>query len=212
MSPVRDTPILTIPHHLLLEILRRLPPKDVLRCMFVSPAWYKYIYSAEFFTLYYGAQCLYIHHYRNGRELAQSSMEDNILAAHPLFHFPPVPFEGYSDHEICFTDTCDGLICLYGKHGSRIFKICPWNPSIGRAVSLPLPESITPGLRRWVFGFGLSSNVGEYKVVSIIYKLQRRGGSGHFPIAAHLYQYPDGGGWRSIDAIATQPKPKNSPT
>ncbi|KAL6531844.1 hypothetical protein OROMI_028207 [Orobanche minor] len=172
----------------------------------LSYAFSKYISSAEFFALYSGAECLYIHHFGNGRELAQSSMEDNISVAHQLFHFPPVPFrlEGYSDHEISFAGTCDGLICLYGKHGSRIFKICVWNPSIGRSVSLPLPESITPGLRRWVFGFGRGSNVGEYKVVSIIYKLQRRGGSGHFPIAAHLYQYPDGGGWRSIVALAIQ--------
>ncbi|XP_052181421.1 F-box protein CPR1-like [Diospyros lotus] len=190
-----------LPQELLVEILKRLPAKSLLRFRSVSKSWRSTISSPEFITLHRN------HNINNTRVLV--SYYPSELRA--LLHYDNDAFELDTKIEFPFerlsryyriVGSCNGLICVGCNLVSCASDLFLWNPSIRRILTLPTPGITfkSHGAYMLALGFGFDSKRRDYKVVRIVY-LQGRNGFNKVPPEVELYELSTGT-WRGISIVA----------
>ncbi|XP_055962125.1 F-box protein CPR1-like [Mercurialis annua] len=155
-----------LPLEMIADILRRLPPKNLLCCRSVSKPWRSLIDSPTFIYLHLSHS---LHTASNlsiilkNSELYSLSFDSPHrikLLDHPLMCY---------NHSIKILGSCNGLLCI----SNIVDDIALWNPSIRTYRVLPyLPVELKRyfgmcSCRVSVFGFGYDCVFHDYKVVRI---------------------------------------------
>ncbi|KAL9226246.1 hypothetical protein vseg_002078 [Gypsophila vaccaria] len=167
-----------IPEHLLIEILSRLPVKDLLRFKAVSKSWYEIIKSSHFITKhlrnYYDddsnwRDCLIVQYSvtqageLNVFELLIANKKNRALA------YQEIDTPVYNTY-LC--GPCDGIYFLW-CFDLLSPKRSMWNPALNEFIILPdIPweSKITArsAFIRESYGFGYDSKTKDYKVILIL--------------------------------------------
>ncbi|XP_021735484.1 putative F-box protein At3g10430 [Chenopodium quinoa] len=162
-----------LPENLIIEILSRLPVKDLLQFKSVCKSWHAIISSPNFISKhlnnYYNndeswRRCILVQYYVTHAELQLYELlldeSHRVLADEVLYSMPM-----YSSY-IC--GPCHGLYYLYQYDSSGRAL---WNPAINEFKPLPkiickpdLPSEFTYASNE-VYGFGFDPVSGDYKVV-----------------------------------------------
>ena len=158
-----------IPFEIQSEIIKRLPVKSVLQCRSVSKLWKSLIDSSQFIKSYHICKTQQHHHlfvrYNLANEVKYVSIVDDdtfptqkssLTIPHPvslLRHVEPV-------------DSGNGLLCFYcSRPDGRIAVL--WNPSVGKTVDIPIPNSLLRPVGLTTIGFGVCPNTSDPKLVRI---------------------------------------------
>ncbi|BAT94597.1 hypothetical protein LR48_Vigan588s001700 [Vigna angularis] len=144
-----------LPHEILTEILRRLPPKSLLRFTTVCKSWRSLITHPSFISL----------HHRHSSSVLLLQFSNRFILPHRHHHpsttlrLPSLPHHDYS-----VVSFCNGLVCVaYGEHCQTVI-VC--NPCIRRFVTLPAPLQY-PCYYTSNVALGFDSSKCDYKVVRI---------------------------------------------
>ncbi|GER29420.1 F-box and associated interaction domains-containing protein [Striga asiatica] len=175
-----------IPEDLLLEILLRLTVKDLLRFKSVCKRWYSIIRNPDFvnqhFTHKSNQEYLLIRHYRY-------DLEQYAFAMYLDENFSK--YEEPDNLQLPFTVSAlmgpiNGVFWAAGISGHMALL----NPATRqfKPISLLLPD-IPPYLSLYdhLFGFGLDSRSGDYKVISIQYYWNGETDMAHHPCIISVY-------------------------
>ncbi|KAL2938992.1 hypothetical protein RDABS01_022441 [Bienertia sinuspersici] len=166
-----------LPENLIVEILSRLPVKDLLQFKSVCKSWYSIISSPNFITkhlknYYYNPNndswkdCLLVQYYVTHAELQLYELfvdeTRRVLANEVLYSMPMYSSYVYGP--------CDGIyyVYQYDSNGRAL-----WNPAINEFRTLPriiskphLPSNLTYASNE-VYGFGVDPLTRDYKVVVV---------------------------------------------
>lgn len=164
-----------LPENVIVEILSRLPVKDLLQFKSVSKLWYAIISSPGFVSKhlknYYNNggsdnDCLLVQYYVSHAELQLFELlvdeTPRCLADEVLYEMPMY------GSQVC--GPCDGIYYLYNYDGA---ERALWNPALNELKVLPsiitkpnLPSNLTYA-KNEVYGFGYDQATEDYKVVVI---------------------------------------------
>ncbi|XP_019159140.1 PREDICTED: F-box/kelch-repeat protein At3g23880-like isoform X2 [Ipomoea nil] len=200
------------PEELLIEILKRLPVKSLLRFTAVSKSWYFIITSPAFISAHR-------RHHRNGnsatnllllRRYDKSYNEEKYSVLDDTDHQLLTLDNSF---QLSFPISCgigyfrtvgfyNGVFCLSDDYFSDWHTVTLWNPSIRKLRALPCP-SIRPAYPfRFVLGFGASPlSDDDLKVVRVVY--ERKGvhlDECRIPPEVEIYSLSTGL-WKRITAI-----------
>ncbi|KAJ9551777.1 hypothetical protein OSB04_015822 [Centaurea solstitialis] len=189
-----DSSVEDLPTELTIDILSRLPVKTIINCKLVCKKWRNLVSDTVFVKLHLfrSPTCLIIHQHldirlpwnlifpNNPGTLKLVEIEDKV-DHHRLHTDPPMSLDlslppVLHNTIIWHIGSVNGLICLrQSSHKLNLFYdtyIC--NPVTREYMLLPRQCSHTPGE---VYGFGVSSLKGEYKVIRTFQaKVVRNGG------------------------------------
>ncbi|XP_071734304.1 F-box protein CPR1-like [Rutidosis leptorrhynchoides] len=136
-----------IPFHIQVNIIKMLPVKSLIRSRSVSKAWKALIDSSEFVAHTLTRRSNQQHHLMVryidvlDREIkyvlvADDDNDDTLLPQQHEIE-PLNQIEGST-----VAGTSDGLLCFYGTVDSGLYKAVIWNPSIRKAVDVPMPNML----------------------------------------------------------------------
>ncbi|KAJ9551811.1 hypothetical protein OSB04_015856 [Centaurea solstitialis] len=169
-----------LPVELTIDILSRLPVKTIIHCKLVCKKWRDLVSDSSFVNLHLSRSPtgFVVHHkprvYRNGYlppgTLKWVEIEDKV-DHHHLYHDRLLSFDLnlvliLDDAQMRHVGSFNGLICLWQyslKYNLDDTYIC--NPITREYMLLPRQHSPTDGFPEVVYGFGVSSLTGEYKVI-----------------------------------------------
>ncbi|CAJ2638502.1 unnamed protein product [Trifolium pratense] len=155
----------TLPFDLIIEILSRLPVKQLLQLRCVCKSWKSLISDPKFAKKHLALSTTYSLH-GIGRnyycpELVLKSYSLNSSVSIAQIH---LPLKGY----VRVLGSCNGVLCLGEEEdGGDLFLVRLWNPSIRKFKELPpvrKPHSYQLGMR----GFGYNPISDNYKVVVVL--------------------------------------------
>lgn len=153
------------PEDILVEILKRLPAKSLVRFRCVSKVWQRLLTSPNFVRAH-------LRRIRSESHLGVASRiilaryGDSLLSVDPHkevsqqaleLDFPMLPYFPYY-----VKGHCDGLLCVVINDGAQGFLLL-YNPSINEYRKMPLPPNFRS--TREVFGLGFDSSSQDYKIV-----------------------------------------------
>ncbi|KAJ9536590.1 hypothetical protein OSB04_un000239 [Centaurea solstitialis] len=191
---------------LTMDILSRLPVKTIFHCKLVCKKWRNLVSDSSFVNLHLSRSPtgLIIHHTDQGTfkwvEIVDNVDHHHLHEDYPRSHslyMSPV----YQHYLMYQTGSVNGLICVcpYSRKTNHDDAyIC--NPVTREFVILPRQRFWIEGLLEVIYGFGVSSLTGEYKVVRAY---QAKGvQNGHKParpsvLEAEVYTLGTGH-WRSL--------------
>ncbi|KAJ9551603.1 hypothetical protein OSB04_015648 [Centaurea solstitialis] len=195
-----------LPEELTMDILSRLPVKTIFHCKLVCKKWRNLVSDSSFVNLHLSRSPtgLIIHHTDQGTfkwvEIVDNVDHHHLHEDYPRSHslyMSPV----YQHYLMYQTGSVNGLICVcpYSRKTNHDDAyIC--NPVTREFVILPRQRFWIEGLLEVIYGFGVSSLTGEYKVVRAY---QAKGvQNGHKParpsvLEAEVYTLGTGQ-WRSL--------------
>ncbi|CAB4261627.1 unnamed protein product [Prunus armeniaca] len=161
-----------LPPELILDILLRLPHKDLIRSLCVSKAWYAFIHDQRFIKAHLqrsietNSALLSILIWSDNPEDAPSgffslTFRDNetIGAAVRTEH----PFKYADNYTDILGNSVHGLVCI---RNCVDWEIALWNPSIQKLKKIPFPSFEKPQFTAY-YGFGYDSVHDDYKVAGI---------------------------------------------
>ncbi|CAJ1976641.1 unnamed protein product [Sphenostylis stenocarpa] len=143
------------PRGVLQEILRRLPPKTLLRFTIVCKSWRSLITHPSFISL----------HHRNSPSFLFLQFSNHFILPHrhsstaPALRLPSFPH--YDFPNVSF---CNGLLCM--AYGYQCQHVIVCNPSVRRYVTLPAPLQL-PCFYTANIALGFDPSKCDYKVVRI---------------------------------------------
>ena len=168
------------PEELVADILARLPPKSLMRFKCVQQSWNALFKTRSFVTEHLHASSLHkclmifedsgdlsLHHHKLG--MKQLMWDENTS-------MPPqdVPFPFTMDNVsyIFPYGPCNGIFLLSIYYKDHCGKLMLWNPETKEVKDIPPPDHYPPcydlKTDSLSFGFGIDSNTGDYKVVSLL--------------------------------------------
>ncbi|CAN6561868.1 unnamed protein product [Malus baccata var. baccata] len=169
------------PPELIFEILLRLPPEDLLRCLCVSKSWNATIHDKNFIkshlqrsiqTNSFGSLFVYVGFYHDGRKLKFSTIynDGTIEQATGIGQSPLQDVEGRIPFPYTLV-SCNGIICIRTETVDKVEEFVLWNPSIQKFKKIPSPTFEQPPssdihLHRH-YGFGYDSANDDYKLLGI---------------------------------------------
>ncbi|KAK7356566.1 hypothetical protein VNO80_15840 [Phaseolus coccineus] len=141
------------PHEILLEILRRLPPKTLLKFTTVCKSWRSLITHPSFISLH--------HRHSPSFLLLQFSNRFVLPHRHPstILRLPSSPHRDFP-----VVSFCNGLVCL--AYGDQCQTVIVCNPCIRRFVTLSAPLQY-PCYYTSNVALGFDPSKCDYKVVRI---------------------------------------------
>ncbi|KAK9007051.1 hypothetical protein V6N11_019379 [Hibiscus sabdariffa] len=158
-----------MPVEVIVEILKRLPVKSLVRCRSVCKSWNTLISHPSFISVHLQASlsnntsflllgCLK----KEGLEYSLHHDNDGFGKFKQL-PFPP-PFGCVSDSQV--VGSCNGVICvhLYPYDDDEEFRFVLWNPSIQKYIFLPQPRLSFSEAADFNVGFGFDSRTDDYKL------------------------------------------------
>lgn len=158
-----------LPEDVTVDILCRLPVKDLVRFKAVSPRWRALIESSEFAKLHLNrsiqtrANLGLILRDEHLHAVDFDSLDGTVQAVE--LHYHPLRCQDYSTK---VWGSCNGIICLSNSFDSVVL----WNPSTRKYRKLP--DSSVELEEKWryyenrIYGFGYDSVSDDYKVVRIV--------------------------------------------
>ncbi|KAM1049371.1 hypothetical protein ACFX2I_028397 [Malus domestica] len=169
------------PPELIFEILLRLPPEGLLRCLCVSKSWNATIHDKNFIkshlqrsiqTNSFGSLYVYAGFYHDGRKLKFSTIynDGTIEQATGIGQSPLQDVEGRIPFPYTLV-SCNGIICIRTETVDKVEEFVLWNPSIQKFKNIPSPTFEQPPssdiyLHRR-YGFGYDSANDDYKLLGI---------------------------------------------
>ncbi|XP_057732882.1 putative F-box protein At1g32420 [Arachis stenosperma] len=160
-----------IPEEIVANILRRLPPKSLIRCTAVSKSWRDLILTPSFISLHLRhSPPLLLLQLCNERSHPSPSP---CAVRYSLRHDDPfLSDSGYTlilpptalYREFSVVGLCHGLVCITAGHHCHSLVIC--NPSLRRYVSLPRPRHYR-SLYTATVAFAFDPLHQDYKVVRL---------------------------------------------
>ncbi|XP_065869982.1 F-box/kelch-repeat protein At3g23880-like isoform X2 [Euphorbia lathyris] len=169
-----------IDEELLTEILKRLPPKSLLKFRSVSKSWYSLITNPSFISIHTKHTTIstpnspksLLRHYSWIHKQEQYSIHGGISTSSSSDNHLVFPFKSYSQYfEII--GSCNGLVCLSDSHRINSHTIILWNPAIRKSLILPSPSITLNQIYMFVLGFGFDFKSSDYKVVRVVYRMRR---------------------------------------
>ncbi|KAH7842819.1 hypothetical protein Vadar_009539 [Vaccinium darrowii] len=169
-----------LPPELLINVLKRLPVKTLLRFRSVSKEWYSLITNPYFITQHLDRSlaaphtlvryCTFKPNQNPYSGIEHYSVRFDNNTAFDEYAKPECPFTSFG---FCFriVGSCNGLICLLDTFEGDVHNLLLWNPLIGKSVAVPRPEvSFTSGQCPdfCTYGFGFDESRNDYKVVAIM--------------------------------------------
>ncbi|KAJ1410226.1 Quinoprotein amine dehydrogenase, beta chain-like [Sesbania bispinosa] len=157
------------PYDVLINILKRVPVKSLIRFKCVSKDWWNLIESPYFTAqhLHYSSEnnlCLLLQRILPPREpyrpIAPSS--SCLIAPDLNVHNPP-QFAPPTGRVI---GSCNGLLCVSDDTDHCLKFLSLWNPATRQVRKVP-PETLIDVRNYFYFGFGFSPVVNDYKIVRI---------------------------------------------
>ncbi|WMV28449.1 hypothetical protein MTR67_021834 [Solanum verrucosum] len=149
-TPTCTTTDSEIPNEIITDILLRLPPKSLLKCMSVSKSWHQLISSPDFVNTHLKLNSIHrvlfpgINGNFNFSSLLPSTVQMGSIALISSV-----------------VGTTNGLICLYNYKG----EIYIWNPTISKSKKLlNLPWNSSFYMK---YGFGYDESRDDYKALFI---------------------------------------------
>ncbi|KAJ9552326.1 hypothetical protein OSB04_016371 [Centaurea solstitialis] len=197
-----------LPTELTIDILSRLPFKTIIQCKRVCKIWRNLVLDSSFVNLHLSRSPtgLVIHEIANDQHLDPGIL--NWVETH-LHHDPlmsldlnMVPF--LKSSIIDQMGSANGLIFLSQNSQYRIDDAHICNPVTREIMILPSPRYHTRGSATVVYGFGVGSLTGEYKLVRIFHgKIPLNGNeSGEYKTVLEAEVYTLGTGqWRSVGRV-----------
>ncbi|CAL8989764.1 unnamed protein product [Prunus brigantina] len=164
----------TLPPELILDILLRLPPKDLIRSLCVSKAWYAFIHDQRFINAHLlrstetNSLTILITSYQRRSpppsDLFSLPFSDNNTSGIAVKAEKPFKFPDAYDLLRLSAHSVHGLFCIHSKD-ERYMAL--WNPSIQKLKKIPLP---TFGNRKRypLYGLGYDSVNDDYKLVGMV--------------------------------------------
>ncbi|KAM1815190.1 hypothetical protein ACFX11_028767 [Malus domestica] len=197
------------PPELIFEILLRLPPEDLLRCLCVSKSWNATIHDKKFIkshqrsiqTNSFGSLLVTAGNSHDGRKLKFSNIynDGTIERATGIGQSPLLDVEGWTRFPYTLV-SCNGIICIRTETVDKVEEFVLWNPSIQKFKKIPSPTFEQPPssdlyLHR-SYGFGYDSANDDYKILGIARFFVK----GDLNIAVHQYQIYSlkSNSWRKI--------------
>ncbi|XAR64919.1 hypothetical protein NMG60_11008816 [Bertholletia excelsa] len=174
----------SLPPELLLDILVRLPVKYLLRARCVCKSW-MFLIRSPAFVYAFNNRALVHSESKNPLLLYRYYSEDDGADHYGLCYENRLFFAEFSEIKFPFRSAnkffrivgyCNGLMCLTDDIPSFTDTVIIWNPSIRKSVTLPGSPSIemrSGEVFNYVVGFGIDGINDEFKVVRIIYLLER---------------------------------------
>ncbi|KAK9016784.1 hypothetical protein V6N11_079278 [Hibiscus sabdariffa] len=154
-----------MPVGVIVEILKRLPVKSVVKCKSVCKSWNTPISHPSFISTHLQASLsnntpfLLFSYWENGKENYFLHYDNDGFDEFKQLQFPVFVCDSYS----FVLGSCNGLICL--RFWNVVSKFILWYPSIQKYISLPrLRISNDVHIN---FGFGFDSRTNDYKLVII---------------------------------------------
>ncbi|CAI9285588.1 unnamed protein product [Lactuca saligna] len=154
---------------LIVNILKRLPPKSLLRSRSLCKKLYSYICSPDF---------IHIHTFQSQQKLlfrhgsSYKNEEPDFYTFHGEDELPLCLERGYIGmtavefpfrRDFCIIGSCNGILCVFDYLEAKCISL--WNPSIRR--KLTLPDCPHRSFSRVHTGFGFDPITNDYKIVSI---------------------------------------------
>ncbi|KAL0443799.1 UNVERIFIED_CONTAM: putative F-box protein [Sesamum latifolium] len=166
---------------IIINILRRMPVKALLRCTSVCRSWYILITSPEFISthLNFAADSkkrtpflLLRRRVRNSERYGLYS-DNESFSQISTFEFPFRSINSWFTIVGC----CNGLLCLSDDRVYYMHTVILWNPCIKKSVLLPKPNLIYSSYGSFIqtLGFGFDPIASDYKVIRITYVDSGRG-------------------------------------
>lgn len=187
-----------LPTEIVIEILKRLPVKSILRFTLVCKLWYSIITNPNFITIH-------LNHNRNNNNLLVRFYTNNDRKEHYLL-LPDVEKFDENSVELEFPfyssigyfriiGSCNGLICLCDDYFQDAENVIIWNPCVRKSITLAFPEK-PPNPYMCVIGFGFDSSKNVFKVVRVVYEKECLN---QLRVPPDVEVYEQGGlGWRTI--------------
>ncbi|GMI65505.1 CONSTITUTIVE EXPRESSER OF PR GENES 1, CONSTITUTIVE EXPRESSER OF PR GENES 30 [Hibiscus trionum] len=161
-----------LPVEVILEILKSLPVKSLVKCRSVCKAWNRLISDPSFISTHLHASLsrppnktpfLLLRCLKNGKENYFLHYDNDGFDEFKQLQFPVFGCVSYS----VVVGSCNGLICLsFLPHDVLNFVF--WNPSIQKYISLPQPSICCDSHDVHLnFGFGFDSRTNDYKLLIV---------------------------------------------
>ncbi|KAL3535299.1 hypothetical protein ACH5RR_003760 [Cinchona calisaya] len=174
---------LNLPSHVINDILSRLPIKTVIRSKSVCKTWLNLLSESEFINLHLSRSrpCLIIQNLdvnpsdENRFNLVQ--FQDELADHHDIFYvsgnkIKPPKSCAENGLNLSVIGSINGLVCLNEfEHKHDVIYL--WNPTIGESVTLQVPEGERSYPNTVSYGFGLSNETRQYKIVRIFQELEK---------------------------------------
>ncbi|KAK1376837.1 hypothetical protein POM88_033030 [Heracleum sosnowskyi] len=163
---MKDT--VDICEELLIEIMKRLPVKYILRCRSVQKSWYRLLRSPYFISIHSRYQHSFNNHllfHNRIKNYFSLRFDDKQCKEHYDLQFPKNLAADIEGAVVAY-ETCNGLICL---SATRKVKVYLWNPALRVVDVLPDPpvpsddSLFTPITLSLAFGYLSKTN--DYKVI-----------------------------------------------
>ncbi|XP_050217361.1 F-box protein CPR1-like [Mercurialis annua] len=192
---------------IVIEILRKLPAKSLIRFTTVCKSWNSVIKSSNFIATH-----LHTHHSPHQILLFPSSYIATAKPYHSL-HFDLsnpnhpiqrlIPLRFPFDSGDCFrlVGSCNGLYCLSNTR----YPFFVWNPSIDKYFFLPQPSLIPQTKLRvyFLFGFGFDCRMNDYKALRMVSYCSQYDVEKVFHVEIEVYSF-NGNSWRTISHLASE--------
>lgn len=167
---IEGTAATYLSEELLMEIMKRLPVKYILRCRCVRKSWYHLLRSSYFISLHSGYQNSlhkYLLFFNRDKNYFSLRFDDKQCKEPYELQCPQDLHESFNNRGAIVYETCNGLICLSATRMQEVFL---WNPALRVSDFLPnfsiptdndsLTNPITIGL-----AFGYLAKTNDYKVI-----------------------------------------------
>ncbi|XP_022734374.1 F-box protein CPR30-like [Durio zibethinus] len=156
-----------LPVEVILEILKRLPVKSLVKFRSVCKTWNSLICNPSFISTHLqtalskpNTHLLLLRCFKNYKENYFLHLDNDDFDEFKQLHFPVIGCLR------CFIEigSCNGLVCLRQDVLNFIF----WNPSIQKYITLPKPSiSCLDDNAYSIFGFGFDSRTNDYKLLIV---------------------------------------------
>ncbi|CAI9091266.1 OLC1v1026241C1 [Oldenlandia corymbosa var. corymbosa] len=194
--------LLNLPLPIITDILSRLPTKSIVQCRCVCKTWLKLLSEKEFATLHLSRSpmCLIINKLdfdsSSGSCFSLVELEDepghhNLSVAGMKLILPC----SCDEDGLTIVGTVNGLVCLNQRKYLHD-AVYIWNPTLRESIALPTPEGVRDYPNSISYGFGLSTKIGQYKVVRIFLELEKSSRR-ILKSICHVYALGEGS-WRVI--------------
>ncbi|EOY12848.1 F-box and associated interaction domains-containing protein, putative isoform 1 [Theobroma cacao] len=194
-----------LPQEVILEILRRLPVKSLVKCRSVCKAWNSLIKSPSFISSHLQTalskpndHLLLLRLFENDKESYFLHFDNDDFDEYKQLHFP---FKSNSPW-FRLVGSCNGLVCLQdGFFPLDSVELILWNPSIQKYITLPKPGVTCLSGRAYnsTLGFGFDSRTNDYKLLNVV--SMSVGEEAETLTEVYLFSL-DGNSWKRVTAIS----------
>lgn len=212
VSPPKSTKtyhdfLMSLPSHIILEILSRLPAKSIIQCKCVSKQWLDLIAEPYFASLQFtrSKPGVAIHQTEPSKNLLRLVDFEDAGDQRSLVHDPTVEIDlgslsKFPDSTIVVDGSVNGMLLLRdANHKHETLYVC--NPLTRECVELASPNQTVRYPSIVTHGFGVTKRSEEYKVVRIFQEREidpRSGSCVRIPYSECRVYTLGTGEWRGV--------------